>query len=272
MPFASRSRPSAAVSSSTRAPRASRRTPRADDLPEAGRGGERASRHARRALRAAARRTTRSSSRVLPFLFFKGAANGLFAEGAERLSKGVNDQQALLIGIKCERGSHQFFKKYGERFEDSEGKQIFMEFAAEEKQHFELLVREYKNLIARKGRRRPARRAETRQGAPACQRLTRDRSSPPHNRVRWPVEPAALVDLAWRAGIRTMSVTDHDTVAGLPEAAHAAASSGIAFVPGIEITAVTKAGTYTCSAISSRRRPPDSTPSSRSSGPIGCAV
>ena len=35
------------------------------------------------------------------FLFFKGAANGLFAEGAERLSKGVNDQQALLIGIRA---------------------------------------------------------------------------------------------------------------------------------------------------------------------------
>src|SRR6188508_628272 len=81
------------------------------------------------------------------FLFFKGAANGLFAEGAERLSKGVNDQQALLIGIKCERGSHRFFKKYGERFEDSEGKQIFMEFADEEKQHLELLIREYKSLV-----------------------------------------------------------------------------------------------------------------------------
>ncbi len=87
------------------------------------------------------------------FLFFKGAANGLFAEGADRLSKGVNDQQALLIGIKCERGSHRFFKKYGERFEDSEGKQIFMEFADEEKQHLELLIREYKSLTARKGRR-----------------------------------------------------------------------------------------------------------------------
>ena len=85
------------------------------------------------------------------FLFFKGAANGLFAEGADRLSKGVNDQQALLIGIKCERGSHRFFKKYGERFEDSEGKQIFMEFADEEKQHLELLIREYKSLISRKG-------------------------------------------------------------------------------------------------------------------------
>jgi Fur family transcriptional regulator, ferric uptake regulator len=86
------------------------------------------------------------------FLFFKGAANGLFAAGAERLTKGVNDQQALMIGIRCERGSHQFFKKYGERFEDSEGKQIFMEFAEEERAHLELLIREYKSLVKRKGR------------------------------------------------------------------------------------------------------------------------
>jgi Fur family ferric uptake transcriptional regulator len=101
------------------------------------------------------------------FLFFKGAANGLFAEGAERLSKGVNDQQALLIGIRCERGSHRFFKKYGERFEDSEGKQIFMEFADEEKTHLELLIREYKNLLSRKGRGRPARATRSRRGTPA---------------------------------------------------------------------------------------------------------
>ena len=101
------------------------------------------------------------------FLFFKGAANGLFAEGADRLSKGVNDQQALLIGIKCERGSHRFFKKYGERFEDSEGKQIFMEFAAEERQHLDLLIREYKLLINRKGRRRPVKNAKVRRRAHA---------------------------------------------------------------------------------------------------------
>ena len=99
------------------------------------------------------------------FLFFKGAANGLFAEGADRLSKGVNDQQALLIGIKCERGSHRFFKKYGERFEDSEGKQIFMEFADEEKQHLELLIREYKSLVNRKGRRRPSKTVKSRRRA-----------------------------------------------------------------------------------------------------------
>ena len=83
------------------------------------------------------------------FLFFKGAASGLFAEGAARLRKGINDQQALLIGIKCERGSHNFFKRYGERFEDSQGKQIFLEFAEEEREHLDLLVHEYRNLAKR---------------------------------------------------------------------------------------------------------------------------
>lgn len=92
------------------------------------------------------------------FLFFKGAAHGLFAEGAERLQRGVNDQQALLMGIRCERGSHRFFKKYGERFEDSEGKQIFLEFADEEREHLDLLVREYRALVKRQGRLRPGSR------------------------------------------------------------------------------------------------------------------
>src|SRR5688572_10649193 len=89
------------------------------------------------------------------FLFFKGAANGIFAEGTERLVGG-DDQQALLIGIKCERGSHRFFKKYGEQFEESEGKAIFLEFADEEREHLDLLVREYRALVKRQGRvRRP---------------------------------------------------------------------------------------------------------------------
>jgi Fur family transcriptional regulator, ferric uptake regulator len=89
------------------------------------------------------------------FLFFKGAANGLFEAGSDQLRRGVNDAQALLIGIKCERGSHRFFKRYGERFEDSEGKQVFLEFAAEERAHLDLLIREYRALRQRQGRRRP---------------------------------------------------------------------------------------------------------------------
>jgi rubrerythrin len=99
------------------------------------------------------------------FLFFKGAANGLFSRGADELQQnGVNDLEAYRIGIRCERGSHRFFKRYGERFEDSEGKQIFLEFAEEERDHLELLIREYRALTRRqrksktKARRRPARR------------------------------------------------------------------------------------------------------------------
>lgn len=98
------------------------------------------------------------------FLFFKGAANGLFAAGSDELSKGANDKQALMIGIRCERGSHRFFKRYGDRFEDSEGKRIFLEFADEERNHLELLIREYRALAARQTRRAARRRAAKRIG------------------------------------------------------------------------------------------------------------
>ena len=50
--------------------------------------------------------------------------------------------------------------------------------------------------------------------------------------------PAALVERAHGAGIRTLSVTDHDTMAGVTAAAAAAAARGLEFLPGIEITAV----------------------------------
>jgi Fur family ferric uptake transcriptional regulator len=92
------------------------------------------------------------------FLFFKGAAAGLFAEGAEKLRTGMNEQQALLIGIRCERGSHKFFKRYGERFEDSEGKRIFLEFADEERAHLQLLIGEYRARRERQGSARNPRR------------------------------------------------------------------------------------------------------------------
>jgi hypothetical protein len=49
--------------------------------------------------------------------------------------------------------------------------------------------------------------------------------------------PAELVRACREAGIGTMAVTDHDTVAALPEAAQEAWRAGLEFVPGIEITA-----------------------------------
>ena len=52
------------------------------------------------------------------------------------------------------------------------------------------------------------------------------------------LDPTTLVGQVYAAGIRTFSITDHDTMAGVVEAAQAAAGYGMALLPGIEITAV----------------------------------
>ena len=50
--------------------------------------------------------------------------------------------------------------------------------------------------------------------------------------------PEELVARAAAAGVTVLAVTDHDTTAGLAEAAAASAAQAIRFVDGIEITAV----------------------------------
>lgn len=52
------------------------------------------------------------------------------------------------------------------------------------------------------------------------------------------LSPAALVVRAAQSGLTTISVTDHDTTAGLAEARAASTQLGLSFVDGIEITAV----------------------------------
>jgi 3',5'-nucleoside bisphosphate phosphatase len=54
--------------------------------------------------------------------------------------------------------------------------------------------------------------------------------------------PAELVARAAAAGVDVLSVTDHDTVSASDAASEACASAGIAFVPGIEITAAAHHG------------------------------
>ena len=48
--------------------------------------------------------------------------------------------------------------------------------------------------------------------------------------------PAELVALAVRSNLSALSLTDHDTVAGIHEASEAAQSAGLDFLPGIEIS------------------------------------
>lgn len=52
------------------------------------------------------------------------------------------------------------------------------------------------------------------------------------------LSPAELVARAAAAGLTTISVTDHDTVAAIAEATDVAATASIRVVPGIELTAV----------------------------------
>jgi predicted metal-dependent phosphoesterase TrpH len=49
--------------------------------------------------------------------------------------------------------------------------------------------------------------------------------------------PAELVERAAAAGVRILALTDHDTVAGVADAASAAGAKGIELVPGVEISA-----------------------------------
>lgn len=49
--------------------------------------------------------------------------------------------------------------------------------------------------------------------------------------------PAAVMSAAHRHGLRTAALTDHDTTSGWAEAAEAASSLGMTFIPGMELSA-----------------------------------
>ena len=49
-------------------------------------------------------------------------------------------------------------------------------------------------------------------------------------------EPREVVALAEAAGLDVISITDHDTVAGLPRAVEAAAGQSVHIVPGVEVS------------------------------------
>jgi predicted metal-dependent phosphoesterase TrpH len=48
--------------------------------------------------------------------------------------------------------------------------------------------------------------------------------------------PTELLEAAAHAGVRTLALTDHDTLAGVPEAREAAHRHGVRLVPGVEVS------------------------------------
>jgi len=58
------------------------------------------------------------------------------------------------------------------------------------------------------------------------------------------LEPAEVVAAAAKAGVELLALSDHDTLAGVPEALKAGAEHGIAVVPAIEISAIDDGGEH----------------------------
>jgi len=52
------------------------------------------------------------------------------------------------------------------------------------------------------------------------------------------LEPAGVVEAAAEAGVTTLALSDHDAVAGVPEAARAAAELPLDLVPALEMSCV----------------------------------
>jgi Fur family transcriptional regulator, ferric uptake regulator len=59
----------------------------------------------------------------------------------------TNEIDALNIAMNLERRSHQFFKDFANQISDSNGRKVFMDFAADEESHLKALVTEYNNLL-----------------------------------------------------------------------------------------------------------------------------
>lgn len=57
------------------------------------------------------------------------------------------------------------------------------------------------------------------------------------------LSPAALVERAASRGVTHLSLTDHDTIAGLAEAQAAARAEGIVMIPGVELSCLWKSRT-----------------------------
>jgi rubrerythrin len=88
------------------------------------------------------------------FLFFKGAAHWPLrrrhraAHGRRQRPAGAHDR------IRCEPRLAPLLQEVRRAVRGFEGKQIFLEFADEERAHLDLLVREYRSLVKRQGRSR----------------------------------------------------------------------------------------------------------------------
>ena len=65
-----------------------------------------------------------------------------------KLEANLDTMDALELAMKMEKEACEFFTHYGESFNDTKGRDIFLKFADEEKEHYQIIKEEYDRLAA----------------------------------------------------------------------------------------------------------------------------
>ncbi|MGH9339694.1 MAG: transcriptional repressor [Acidobacteriota bacterium] len=72
-------------------------------------------------------------------------------EVRSRLSGDIREKDALELAMKMEKEAHDFFRNYADKFNDTKGRDIFLQFAEEEQEHYDLIKSEYEKLMETAG-------------------------------------------------------------------------------------------------------------------------
>ena len=67
-------------------------------------------------------------------------------EAKEKLGSNLSEKEALEMAMAMEKEAFGFFNEYARRFGDTRGKDIFMRFAEEEQEHYDLIKQAYDQL------------------------------------------------------------------------------------------------------------------------------
>jgi len=78
------------------------------------------------------------------------------SEVKRKLKTNISEVDALGLAMKMELEAFRFFTDYGDRFNDTKGKDIFLQFATEEEEHYQLIKSEYDRLLAAGNSKSPA--------------------------------------------------------------------------------------------------------------------
>lgn len=69
------------------------------------------------------------------------------SEVRAKMKDSIDAAEALKMAMKMEMEAHDFFANYAESFDDTKGRDIFLEFADEEKEHYDIIKEEYDRMV-----------------------------------------------------------------------------------------------------------------------------